>query len=54
MSLVFEGKGMFYAHFNCALWSGGVSKSKLEAEKEGTTPLLKFVSQAVLSGITTK
>ena len=54
VNLIFETNGVFYAHFNCALWSGGVSKSKLEAEKEKDTPLLKFVSQAVLNGITTR
>jgi hypothetical protein len=59
VSLVFESNRVFYAHFNCALWSGGVLKSKMETEteKEGSTsstPLLKFVSQAVLNGITTR
>ena len=60
VSLVFESNGLFYAHFNCALWSGGVLKSKMESEseKEGSssssTPLLKFVSQAVLNGITSR
>ena len=28
VSLLFEATGVFYAHFNCALWSAGVSKSK--------------------------
>lgn len=59
VSLVFESNRVFYAHFNCALWSGGVLKSKMETEteKEGSTsstPLLKFVSQAVLNGITAR
>ena len=34
VSLVFENNSVFYAHFNCALWSGGVSKTKLDSEKE--------------------
>ena len=54
-SLLFESSGTFYAHFNCALWSSGVSKSKTEsASKDSSTPILKHVSGAVLKAIGTK
>jgi histone-lysine N-methyltransferase MLL3 len=66
LSLIFEPSGVFYAHFNCALWSGGVSSNsrtaaKIEttpgdkgAAKEAAIPLLRFVSQAVLKGLTSR
>ena len=66
VGLIFETNGVFYAHFNCALWSGGVSSSKaikieLTPEKGGAspaakeaTPLLRFVSKAVLNGLVTR
>ena len=55
VSLVFETGGVFYAHFNCALWSGGVSKAQQgDGAKEATVPILKYVSEAVLNGITAR
>ena len=61
VSLVFETGGVFYAHFNCALWSSGVSKSsssdsgtKDPKESPSSAPILKYVSEAVLKGIGTK
>jgi len=54
VSLVIETNGVYYAHYNCALWSAGVSKSKSEPTKESAVPVLRHVSQAVLNGITTK
>jgi hypothetical protein len=72
ITLVFES-GVFYAHFNCALWSGGVSSSSKgeptpeksggggsasptppSSSKEAATPLLRFVSRAVLNGLVTR
>ena len=55
VNLVFETGGVFYAHFNCALWSAGVSKAKEETAKESSSsPILKHVSEAVLKGLTTR
>ena len=55
VSLVFETGGVFYAHFNCALWSAGVTKAQADSSKEGAAaPILKFVSEAVLKGIGTR
>ena len=56
VNLVFETGGVFYAHFNCALWSTGVSKAKEESLKESkdSSPILKHVSEAVLKGLTTR
>jgi hypothetical protein len=57
LSLVFEKSGVFFVHFNCALWSGGVSSHKAIKEEatekpaatKETIPLLRFVSQAGLA-----
>ena len=55
VSLLFEATGVFYAHFNCALWSAGVSKSKTETPtKDSSVPVLKHVSAAVLKAIGVK
>ena len=55
VSLLFEATGVFYAHFNCALWSAGVSKSKTETPtKDSSVPILKHVSGAVLKAIGVK
>ena len=56
VNLVFETGGVFYAHFNCALWSAGVSKAKEESPKESASSpiILKHVSEAVLKGLTTR
>ena len=54
VSLVFETGGVFYAHFNCALWSAGVTRAGTDSSKDSTptsAPILKFVSEAVLKGI---
>jgi hypothetical protein len=57
LSLVFEKSGVFFVHFNCALWSGGVTSHKAIKEEatekpaaaKETIPLLRFVSQAGLA-----
>ena len=54
VSLVFETGGVFYAHFNCAFWSAGVTRAGTDSSKDSTptsAPILKFVSEAVLKGI---
>ena len=50
VNLVFETGGVFYAHFNCSLWSSGVSKDK----ESSSSPILSHVSEAVLRGLTTR
>jgi hypothetical protein len=49
VSLLFEATGVFYAHFNCALWSAGVSKSKWRRPPRTPLCLSSSMSQELCS-----